>query len=68
MNEESRRKKIAYNNELNRQTRDNILIQPRKDAELPRKIAEAIAAGKAASRTEYIVTAILEKLERDGIE
>ena len=45
---------------------DRIVIQPRKDVRLPGRIQQAIEAGRAASRQDYIINAVLAALERDG--
>ena len=46
---------------------DNIKIEPKKSICIPARIQLAIDAGKSTSRQAYIISAILEKLERDGI-
>ena len=46
---------------------DRIQILPRKEEFIPARIQAAIDAGKAGSRQAYILEAIREKLERDGI-
>ena len=45
---------------------DRIVIQPRKDLDMPDRIRQAIVAGRAASRQDYIINAVLAALERDG--
>ena len=45
---------------------DRIEIKPRKDLHVPERVAAAVAAGCAGSRQDYIITAICERLERDG--
>ena len=46
---------------------DRITIEPRKLLQIPARIAAAVEAGRAASRQEYIIRAITEALDRDGI-
>lgn len=46
---------------------DRIEIKPRKDLHLLDRIAAAVDAGRAGSRQDYIIGAICERLERDGI-
>ena len=45
---------------------DRIVIQPRKDLNLPDRIRQAVVTGRAASRQDYIINAVLAALERDG--
>lgn len=45
---------------------DRIEIKPRKDLRIPDRIQHAIDAGRAASRQDYIINAVLAALERDG--
>jgi len=44
-----------------------IRIRPRKDEYLIERIQMAVDAGKTKSRQGFIIEAIKEKLERDGI-
>lgn len=46
---------------------DTIRAEARKGLHLPERIAAAVEAGRAGSRQEYIIGAICERLERDGI-
>ncbi len=46
---------------------DRITIEPRKLLQIPARIAAAVEAGRAASRQDYIIRAITEALDRDGI-
>ena len=46
---------------------DRIIFEARKEMRLPERIAAAVEAGRAGSRQEYIIGAICERLERDGI-
>lgn len=46
---------------------DRIQILPRKDEHIPERIQMAIDAGHAKSRQAYILKAINDALERDGI-
>lgn len=46
---------------------DRMTIKPRKELRLPERIQNAVEKGCASSRQEYIVKAVLEALERDGI-
>ncbi len=46
---------------------DLIRIRPRKDDHLIERIQMAVEAGKTKSRQGFIIEAIKEKLERDGI-
>ena len=42
-------------------------IRPRRELQLGRRIARAIDAGLATSRQDYIIGAVCQRLERDGI-
>lgn len=57
----------ALQNAWKKENTDRIQITPRKDLRLPERIAAAVDAGRAGSRQEYIIGAICERLERDGI-
>ena len=57
----------ALQNAWKRENTDRIQITPRKQLHLPERIAAAVEAGRAGSRQEYIIGAICERLERDGI-
>ena len=46
---------------------DIIRLEPKKSAHIPARVQLAVNAGKSTSRQAYILSAILEKLERDGI-
>ena len=46
---------------------DRIEVQARKELRFPDRIAAAVEAGRAASRQDYIIRAISEALDRDGI-
>ena len=46
---------------------DLIRIRPRKDDHLIERIQRAVESGKTKSRQGFIIEAIKEKLERDGI-
>lgn len=46
---------------------DLIRIRPRKDDHLIERIQMAVETGKTKSRQGFIIEAIKEKLERDGI-
>ena len=46
---------------------DRIEIQTQKRLAIPARIAAAVEAGRAASRQDYIIRAITEALDRDGI-
>ena len=50
-----------------RENIDTIRAEARKELRLPERIAAAVDAGRASSRQEYIIGAICERLERDGI-
>lgn len=65
LSEDQRKKKIAYNAKLNRETLERIQIQPRKELHIAERID---AARKELSRQQYIIQAIQEKLERDAAE
>ena len=45
---------------------DRIVIESRKDRQLPDRIRAAVAEGKASSRQEYILNAVEAALDRDG--
>lgn len=44
-----------------------IPLEVRKDSHIIDRLQRAVSVGKAKSRQDYIVTAIVEKLDRDGI-
>lgn len=46
---------------------DRIQILPRKSEHFPERIQLAVEAGKANSRQAYILNAVKQALERDGI-
>lgn len=46
---------------------DVIRLEPKKSAHIPARVQLAVNAGKSTSRQAYILSAILEKLERDRI-
>lgn len=46
---------------------DKILLKPRKYEHLPERIQMAIESGKAKSRQEYIIGAVKQRLDVDGI-
>lgn len=46
---------------------DRIQILARKSDHLPERIQQAIDAGKAKSRQSYIIAAVKDALDRDGI-
>lgn len=43
-----------------------VTIEIRKELDIPNRIAAAVDAGYAASRQDYIIKAVSERLERDG--
>lgn len=67
MTEEQKRKKMLYDNEYNRRTLDRIVIQPQKKLNIPARLDEAVKQGKAKSKTLYIMDALLDRLEKDGL-
>lgn len=46
---------------------DRITIKPRKELALPEMIQKAVDRGFATSRQDYIIKAVLEALDRDGV-
>lgn len=46
---------------------DFIRFRVRKENQIPDRVQQAVDAGKAKSRQDYYIKAIMEKLERDGI-
>jgi len=45
---------------------DVIRIKPHKRDMLRERIAQAVDAGRAKSQQDYIITAVKDKLEKDG--
>lgn len=46
---------------------ERLTIKPRVELHLSERIQIAVDNGKAASRQDYIIKAVLEALDRDGI-
>ena len=46
---------------------DRIVIQPRKGRRLPERLKEAVEAGKAKSKQEYLISAIEKALQEDEL-
>lgn len=59
--------KMEYDAKWSAENLEHIQIRPSKRLMLSAKIDAAVSQGKAASRTAYIVSAILAALDRDGI-
>lgn len=53
--------------EWQKKNTDRIVIRVQKSRHLPERIQQAIDNGCGDSRQAYIIDAIIEKLERDGI-
>ena len=61
------KERSTYKNDFARQNYDRIALNTAKAEHIPARIDEAIAAGKAASRQAYIIDAIRQRLDADGI-
>lgn len=46
---------------------DRIVIEPRKERQFPARLGEAVRRGKAASRQDYIISAVEKALKEDGL-
>lgn len=63
-----RTKKEVYDyiKKWNSENTDRLEIKPRKELDIPNRIEMAIACNVAKSKSDYIIGAILQRLERDG--
>ena len=57
----------AYANAYNKEHKDVIKANADKKDHLPERIAQAVQAGKAQSKQAYIIDAIKNRLESDGL-
>ena len=66
ISEESRRKKVGYNTEYNKNNLQRIVIQPRNEERIKERISKAVENGSSTSVQAYIIEAVKARLESEG--